>query len=206
MKLKNTTDWPDHFVRRLVSWCCKQLDTSPKKISSFKLRNRNDGFTSGHCYSGWGQICVSLGVVNLAGGQTLVSGDVYRARTLNDLVKVTAHEIAHRMLHIVGVRTRISRRYHGSVNPGGSEAQTRWHEQKVYEAFDADRVALLEAWMRPVARARVEVSAVDRRAAKATADLERWQRKLRLAQTKVSKLKKRVRYYAGKQAETVVTA
>lgn len=33
MRLVNTTDFPNYFLRRMVSWCCKQLDFSVRKIN-----------------------------------------------------------------------------------------------------------------------------------------------------------------------------
>lgn len=44
-------------------------------------------------------------------------------------------------------------------------------------------------------------SVVERRRAKAVADLSRWMRKLKLAQTKVKKLRQRVAYYERKVSQ-----
>lgn len=69
----------------------------------------------------------------------------YSTARLNDLVRVTAHELAHRWLYLQGTRTRKSRRY-GTVSGGGSEQQTVWFENEVMKAFKADRDALLAKW------------------------------------------------------------
>lgn len=200
MKIINSTDWPVWFLRRMVAWCCGELGIKVKKIQRFKLRNRSDGFSSGHCYSGYGLICVSLGVVNwttaLGVSKTLKRGDEYRRRTVDDLVRVTAHEVAHRMQHIEGSRTRVSRRY-GSASSGGSEPATKFHEDLVMKAWDDKKETLYPQWMQPPARqAKSTINIIDARAAKAQADLAKWTRKLKLAQAKVKKLKVRVRYYA----------
>ena len=59
MKLKNSTDWPDWFLRRVVSWCCKQLDCPVREIKNVTFRNRSFGM-SGRCYIECGNIVVSV--------------------------------------------------------------------------------------------------------------------------------------------------
>ena len=92
---------------------------------------------------------------------------------------------------------------------GGSEHNTEALTKIVMDAFDADRERLLAEWAAEPARSAatstaptfkdtLRASIVERRAAKAQADLERWQRKLKLAQGKVRKYKARVRYYERK--------
>lgn len=65
MRLKNTTDWPDYFLRRLVSWCCRQLDLPGHFVREAKFRNRTSGRYSGHAYhnSHSGRIVVSIRVL-----------------------------------------------------------------------------------------------------------------------------------------------
>jgi hypothetical protein len=147
MTIINTTDWPDPFLKRMVSWCCKELGISPKEVKQYKLRNKSDGFTSGHCYSYCGWICVSLGIVNFRDGTSLKSGPVYRRKTIRDLVSVTAHEVAHRMSHVERIPSRKSRRYNRVLDYGGSERQTCWHERKLLASFLADRDELYRKWM-----------------------------------------------------------
>lgn len=198
MKLINSTAWPDWFVRRMVSWCCKELEIGSREVRRFKLRNRTDGFSSGHCYPRSGEICVSLGIVNL-NTETVTSGELYYRKTVDELVRVTAHEVAHRMLGIGGNRSRKSRRYHNHISSGGSEAQTVHFERKVMEAFIGNKAALLAEWEAPPQRTAKPVQGItERRSEKANRDLERWQRKLKVATNKVRKLRIRVRYYERK--------
>jgi hypothetical protein len=179
VKLKNTTEFADHFLRRMVSWCCKQLGCSPRIIREAWFRNRSDSWTSGHAY--W------------AGrGRFVVSSGVKESDRQRSLVGVTAHEIFHLFADSQGIRTR----RHGRSS-GSSERQTNWHQQKVEEAFTANRFALLEAWdATPVeVAAKRQATLQEKRAALAQRNLDRWQRKLKLAQTKVRKCKQRAAYY-----------
>jgi hypothetical protein len=179
MKLKNTTDYPDHFLRRMVAWCCKQLECPPSIIREAAFRNRSDRYTSGHAYwAGRGRFVVSSGKL--------------AADRVKDLVGVTAHEIFHLLADSRGIRTR----RHGKSS-GSSERQTNWHQHKVEALFVDKRETILGAWYaEPAARpAQPKPSVQDQRAAKAQAALDRWQRKLKLAQTKVRKLKQRAAYY-----------
>lgn len=59
MQLINTTDYPDQFLRRLVSWCCKQLKIPVKSIPEAKFRNQS-GRTTGRCWSYRGRIVISV--------------------------------------------------------------------------------------------------------------------------------------------------
>lgn len=59
MKLKNTTDYPDHLLRRLVSWCCRELGLPVRELRSATFRNRGAG-SSGRCYVESGDIVVSV--------------------------------------------------------------------------------------------------------------------------------------------------
>ncbi len=61
MKLINSTDFPDHFLRRMVAWCCKQIDCSPKILSGATFRNRSHGAYSGRAWGSAGRIVVRIG-------------------------------------------------------------------------------------------------------------------------------------------------
>jgi hypothetical protein len=250
MKLFNTTDFPDYFLRRMVSWCCKQLDMPVGKLFSATFRNRTYSRT-GHCKVAWGEIVIGVvkrrkyEIAELRAGdidqlsrrdllknandepdwtppadpvvvhcrigdcrnefiversdaeQRLAtaqqSSDDHR---LKQLVSVTAHEVAHRMLYLNGSRTRKSRRW-GTTSSGGSEQQTIWHEKQVWKKFEANRDELLAAWMKEPAKrqAKPKPSIQEQRAAKVQKKLAEWQRKLKLAQTKLKKYKQQARYY-----------
>ena len=58
MKLVNTTDYPDYFLRRMVSWCCKQIGYPVRSVKEAKFRNKTGSF-SGHAY-GSRRIVVSV--------------------------------------------------------------------------------------------------------------------------------------------------
>lgn len=119
---------------------------------------------------------------------------------MDELVRVTAHEVAHRMLYLIGSRSRVSRRYYGRVESGGSEAHTTWHEKKVLEAFLANKESLMAQWMAaPQRPTKPATTILDKRSAKAAAALARWERKFKLARTMLAKCKRRVAYYSRKQ-------
>jgi hypothetical protein len=39
MKLKNSTDFPDRFLRRMVAWCCRAMELSPSAVSGVRFGN-----------------------------------------------------------------------------------------------------------------------------------------------------------------------
>jgi len=231
MKIKNTTDFPKHFLRRMTSWCCRQLKMPVKSIKQIGFLNREYG-TSGHCYSSSGYIVVSIErrfeykmrdinereklllekryepgyadgrvYVGTAGSGRFILRELgpvacveqqaaQECGRVNDLVRVTAHECAHRMQNLEGSGTRHSRRY-GYRTRGGSEKRTRHHERAVLAAFRADRDNLIEAWMQePKQRTpKPKQTTLD----KNTLKLKQWERKLSLAKTKVRVYRTRVR-------------
>ena len=115
---------------------------------------------------------------------------------IESLVRVTAHECAHRWLFLQGTMSRKSRRY-GTARRGGSEHQTVWHEKELWKAFEAKRDELLEAWSKEPAKRAVKPkpSIKEQRAEAARQKLAEWTRKQKLAATKVRKYKQKVRYY-----------
>lgn len=194
MKIKNSTDWPVWFLRRMLSWCCKQLDMPAKDIRLAVFRNSRAAW-GGSAYYWRGAITVCVGAASYFPSKGYKHGNGHQ-NTITDrlecLVWVTAHEAAH----VAQKHTR-SRQ---SGSGGGSEISTEWHATPVLEQFRAMRDALLSKWNTPPAATLrpPQPNLLDRRAAKAKADLDKWTRKLKLAQTKVRKLKTRVRYYEKK--------
>jgi hypothetical protein len=125
----------------MISWICRQFGFSVRKISEAKFRNRRDGFTSGSAFwwLGGGRIVVSTGVVSTGVskiGRYCVQDDNQR---INELVRVTAHEIFHIYAHSIGLNTR---RKHG----GSNEKQTRWHDRWILKKFVENRDWLLDDW------------------------------------------------------------
>lgn len=178
MKLINTTDYSDTFLRRMVSWCCKELGLPVRRVWSVKFRNKSCGM-SGHCAIETGRIVCS----------------VSKGYPIDSLVDLVAHELAHRLLHLHRVRTRVSRRW-GTVSSGGSEHQAQWHANRVVEAFRIAQDALVAEWSaEPEKPVKSALSVQERRQQAVLAKLSAWQRKLKTARTKVAKYQKQARYY-----------
>jgi hypothetical protein len=203
MKLTNSTSWPDTFLRRMVTWCREQIGLPARCVKAARFGATHRGF-SGRAYLQSFRIGVRVGCRERFPTHFRVPGvdaaDEW-PRILNDreeaLVKVTAHELCHLDNYRLGDKTR------GRNGCGGSEGWTQRQAEKVLFAFRADRERLLAEWSAAAELVAADTpprpSIVEKRAAKAAADLSRWQRKLRLAQTKVKKLKARVAYYTKRQ-------
>ncbi|MCI0539593.1 MAG: hypothetical protein L0Z50_30655 [Verrucomicrobiales bacterium] len=191
MKIKNTTDWPTWFLRRMAGWCCRQLELPALTIKLATFRNSRSAW-GGAAYYWKGKITVCVGEAGHFPTKGYLHGNGHQngiADRLECLVWVTAHEIAHCLQ--ADTKTR------GGGGGGGSEICTEWFAKPVLEKFRQCRDALLAEWNEPPAiPARSPKPTVkERRRAKSVNDLTKWQRKLKLAQTKVRKLKVRVRYY-----------
>jgi len=204
MQLINTTDWSDRFLRRMVSWCCKELGLPVRFVKRIKFGNRRSDIFSGYCRH-WDrgcQIVVSISDSESRfpwtdnGETTGIKGIV---RTFQDrtecLVNVTAHELRHALAEIHGERTRGNGRRVAS-----SERATEFDAQKVQSAFNLDRENLLSEWGRDPVKTKPTLSITEKRAAAAKAKLAEWQRKAKLAATKVKKYKQKVRYYEKSMA------
>ena len=195
MKLKNSTTFENHFLRRMVAWCAKQVEYPVSKVREAQFRNRTRRSYSGHAYGSRRIVC-SIGPASrfplLPDSRPGMSNEIVADRE-EALIAVTAHELTH--LH-----QYLFRRDTGKKR--WSELDARWHEVKALREFRANRDALLAEWSKaPAAKvAKPKPSIVEKRAAKAAADLARWNKKLKLAQTKVRKLKTRVRYYERNQS------
>ena len=189
MKIVNTTDFSDLFLRRLVSWCCRQIELPVNYMARATFRNKADG------YSGRGgglSIIVSIGRTGFPYGPDTRDGmdnETYADR-LECLVAITAHELEHcrqgneGRMHTLRMRRRL-------------EPMTRAVEVRVLRAFRADREALLAAWnlAPPVRPRKPKPTAEERNEAKAREALARWERKLKLAKTKVTGYRRKVSRY-----------
>lgn len=200
VKLKSTlrqVGISDRFLRRMVSWCCRQLELPAKRIKEAIFRRRTDGFTSGHAWPWRYRFTISAGVHGM--------GDAYG---VDNLVSVTAHELAHIEQSYRARRTghHGPRAYRRPMIDGGSEYDTRRFERRTLEAFKAERETLLAKWNAgaeiPAARPRAErlAARVEQRAEKAEKMLAAWQRKAKLAAGKIRKYKQRVAYYQRRSA------
>lgn len=208
MKLKNRTAWPDHFLRRLVSWCAKTVGVPVKSIRVAEFGSRTHGAFNGRAWSG-GRIRVVIGPTNDFPAEAFLypgrKTEAFRAPAYEDqleaLVGVTAHELEHIRGYIHNHNRAIrKRRIVG-------ERHTRHAERTVIEQFRAERTLLLLQWhIPPTESAKTKLSLTDKRKRKADADMARWLRKLALAKTKVRKLKTRVRYYEKKTQSPIAIA
>jgi hypothetical protein len=209
MKLTNTTRWPDRFLRRLISWCCRELELPVRQIIGARFGKRRGGRWSGRAF-GTRRILVRIG-----DAVTYPTASVYTQQhgavvfTADDphelLIKITAHELAH-----CKYPPRSSRRgYEQSIDAHAFHVLRAFREQRaeLLALWNAGSVATAPAGAVESAAARQAVAKrkphiVTKRAAKAAADLARWERKFKLAKTKLRKLRARVKYYESKTAAT----
>lgn len=180
MKIQNTTDFQTTFLRRMVSWCCKQLDLPVRRVRKVTFRNRTTTQYSGHAWFS-GRIVVSIGTAKVI--PNIEQRLIY-------LVHITAHELAHIMQGREGSKTRRGGGW------GGSEKRTEKLALQCLDAFKENRERLLADWSKERKRAeKPETTLQEKRAAEIEKKLAQWQRKLKLAQTKVKQYKRKARYY-----------
>lgn len=188
MTIKNTSHWPNHFVRRMLAWCMKQTEVRRCELYRATFRKRRRLY-SGHAWSS-GRIVVSVAldgfpVVNRGYKRACMAADgTYDTFSdpLEALVSVTAHELGH--------INHFRRGHFGRDSEARAEARARG----VLRRFRECRDALEAEWAKaPPVKAKRAFQEV--RAARAAASLNDWERRLKLAKTKVSKYRKRVAYY-----------
>ena len=199
MKILNSTDWPTYLLRRMVAWCCAQLEMKTSRVKQARFGNSKASY-GGVAYLGRNAIGVRVGKTKDFPTITKPhrNGMTFLLQDREDcLVYITLHELAHLLQYTQGSRTR------SIVGQGGSEMSTDWHVKPVMEAWQRDRQQLLTGWvLPPVSACRAPVqSRAQVREARVLRALGRWQIKLRLAQTKVRKLKLKVRYYERKHGQ-----
>jgi hypothetical protein len=87
MKIYNTTDFTDWFLRRMVAWIChhKSIKYSTRKIHTARFHNSQSS------YSGWAYRSERVFWARIGWPELY---PVYQDR-VHDLVAVTAHEIGH---------------------------------------------------------------------------------------------------------------
>jgi hypothetical protein len=196
VKLKNTTDYEDRFLRRMVAWCCRQLEMPVKYVRGARFGNARH-FWGGLAYLDCRRIGVRVGSPKncdqpLKHYKFRDGFQVVTNNRLEVLLLTTAHELAHLDAYRRKNMTRGNGRGHG-----GSERYIEGRAAQVLEAFRAMRAELLSSWLvapsTPAERPVLSVQQV--RATKAISMLDKWQRKAKLAATKVRQYKKQVRYY-----------
>lgn len=196
MRLRNSTDWPDHFLRRMTAWVCAQLDTTTAIIHRAQFTRTTYCPGRGRAWSS-GRMLVRIGPASKF-PHTYKYPNRRRAPEYQivdreeELVQITAHEA----FHLICFRERANT----------AEAPTEFVSLEVLEKFRANREALLAEWSDPPAL-RITTPApspVEQRALAAQNALDTWTRKMKLAQTKVRKYRLRVRYYERKAARPPV--
>ena len=209
MKLKNNTDFPDWFLRRMIAWICRNphIDWRVKKIrGGVEVRNRSKGYQySGHAWPSRERIVVSIGVPEMfrdivkdENGQTVWDKDNdwrpkregepdHKAR-ITSLVSILAHEIVH-----------LAQWEKGPGRGKYSEREANWRAKQAVEAFVKEADILIANWMESPSYAtkpkKAKPSIQEQRYQRALKNQANWERKIKLAKTKLAKYSKQVRYY-----------
>lgn len=201
MKIENSTDWPDAFLRRMVGWCCRELKIKKQWVRLAKFKNtRNLSSYGGN--GGHGEISIRISKTE-SSFPTEPNGFKYGGIVvpalldrIDALVAITAHELQH-------VQQMATRRWANLKKFKTHESDAMQAQIKVMAAFRANPLELQSIWHGPAPTEKpvpVVSSVVELRAVRAEQNLERWQRKLKAAQNKVRKYRGQVRYYQRKQA------
>lgn len=207
MKLRNTTEWPDYMLRRMVSWACEQVELPLAKVKQARFGRRSHGAYRGQGGYGYG-ILVRIGPAS----EYPVEPHHYPGRTsdaymsprmvdqIDGLVAVTAHELTHVREQLAHREIRQQRMYKGlprAKRAWNSERPTMFEERRVLLLFQANREALLAEWNEapPAPARKPKATRAERNEKNARTKLAEWERKLKLAKTKVSQYKVKVRRY-----------
>jgi hypothetical protein len=190
MKLKNTTEWPDYFLRRMVAWCCHESGLPVRRLREATFRNCAYSF-SGHAYGSMRIVC-SVGRSGFPASPDTrpgMSGEIIADR-MEALIAIASHEIEHCCQYA-------ERRSAALKKQRWSELVTRQHEVATLRKFREHREQLLTEWSEvPTPRAsKSKPTQQERNEAKAREMLATWERKLKLAKTKVTAYKRKCRYY-----------
>ena len=196
MELLNSTDYPNYFLRRLVSWVAKQVDYPVREIRKAEFRNSTEYLRSGRAWLHQKRILVRVGPENRFPGHPYNRGGVpeWPLRRIHALIEVTAHELCH-----LDQERRVP--YRGGKRLHRREREPNMMGRDVMIAFLEKEDELMAQWMEPPKRAaKPKKSAVEKREEAARANLANWERKLKLAKTKVRKYKQKVKYYDNRNA------
>ena len=139
MILKNKTPWSDHFLRRLVAWCCEQIGLDTSKVLQADFGNISNGAYCGRAWKSM-RFRVTIGsATRFPTAGRLYPGrktEAYRQPAFADrteaLVGVTVHEFTHLLEFDSGDRN--------------GERRTTANERRVTELFRASRESLLAEW------------------------------------------------------------
>ena len=192
MKIINTTDFDPAFLRRMVSWCCKQLDLPVKRLKECAFRKSKRRFGGLAYYRS--RIGVRIGGDEcnrevkhwkFSDGFQIVTQD-----RIELLLATTAHELAHieQFWRIPNLRKGLERRTEGQA-------------YRVLQQFRLQRETLMPLWSEPPKRPVVAVSTVqkptlqERRMGAVATKLAAWRTKLKTAKSHVAKCQRQMRYY-----------
>lgn len=202
MQLRNTTDWDSKFLRRMVSWVCRQVGYPVKRLKAAEFGKRSSGAYNGRAFLWRRSIRVVIGPARCypvkphlyPGTKNAAFMSPEMRDQIEGLVGVTAHEIEHLFSDAF--------RKHRKVNVN-SERFTQAEERRVVELFRANRVELMAKWETPAKTAEPKpeptaaLSALQqKRADRAQALLDEWKRKEIAVKKKVQQYKRKVAYYS----------
>jgi hypothetical protein len=196
MKIKNTTDYPDHFLRRMTAWCCRQLEFRVGEVKLAVFRNRSRRGYRG--FADYTRRMISCTVHRTDGWPRPDNRPGMHGEALADRLEVLVNLTSHELYHLAAKfdadhrqRTRGAGTRHAS-----GERETRHASVLVLRAFREQRDALVAEWSQPPAReSKPRPTLQQQRAAKAAAQLAAWERRAKIAANKVRRYRKQVRYY-----------
>ena len=187
LTLKNSTDFPDAFLRKAIRWICRQLDYPYSNVWNVKLGN------SSRCFGGWAfgthRIQVRIGSQRSFPRTFTWHGITATIENRTEaLILVLTHEICHLRQMSRGELEQMEL---------GAEGEAAL----ILEDFRKDREALESAWRKvPERKAKPKPPLVESREIHARDLLTKWERNLKAAQNKVKKYRAKVRYYERRKA------
>lgn len=192
-KWKNSTAWPDRFLRRMLSWVCREVGCPRSTVRNAEFGNRTTSPYSGRAWDWNKRILVRIGPDSMFPCHSFTHGDGFSVGNINDrieaLVKVTAHEVGHLDNDRRGNRSR------RGVGWGGSERYTDAIAKRVLEAFRENREKLLGEWGDQQKQEKPKQSAVEKKAKAAFAKEAEYEKKLERTKKLLAKWKKKANYY-----------
>ena len=184
--------FPDHLVRRCVSWIASQLDTTTDRLTVITgpKQRQHRGYHGWYRHSSR-RVEAYVGEA-VAYPQRIGHNRAEAAWEAADPLELLVYLLAHELTHAAAYRVA----YHDRERLAflNHEPRVRASGYRVMLAFRADREQLLAAWSVPPAPRppRPRQSEADRKAARTSRLLSQWERRLKLATTKVRKYRQRV--------------
>lgn len=204
MRVINSTDWTDEFLKQMLRWVCFELEMPVRALKIAKFRNSRSAW--GGVARAWkSQITVCVGKARLFpiefGSAHYCPGEVFSDR-VECLIAVTAHEAYH--VAASNVKEHQQRTRRGRESFSSSERATCAAELRVLKSFRNQRETLLAKWSIPVETPILRISPQAEKSMKATRLLQRWERKMKFAANKVRKYRRQVAYYEKALAKAAI--